>query len=168
MLRKLAVCIVGGLFLGLSNIGVTGATSTNILPCNLSPYANQRFFSLGVFLSSCVFVPAVVYFPIEGGNGSNIKEALAGYFTVSLRDHCLSFLGGTILCSGFFFFNLGAPSLGSATAYSIGQSAPLVGILWGALFFKEFNGTSVRVRGLIPVVCFLFIGAILLIGKSSM
>lgn len=165
--RKLVVCVIGGLFLGLSNIGVTGATSDRFLACSLSPYANQSFFSLGVFLSSCLLVPLVVSCPIEGGKGSTLGVALKGYGKVHARDHFFSFLGGFILCMGFFCFNLGAPKLGSATAYSIGQSAPLVGILWGTFFFKEFKGTSCRVQGLIPVVCLLFIGAILLIGVAG-
>merc|ERR1712039_300516 len=144
-----------------------GATSDTFLECSMSPYSNQSFFSLGVFLTSCVMVPIVVSCPIEGGRGSTIADALRGYTKVGCIDHALSFLGGTILCAGFFFFNLGPPKLGSATAYSIGQSAPLIGILWGTFFFKEFRGTSWRVQGLIPVVCAWFITAILLIGLSS-
>jgi len=167
MTRKLVVCAVGGLFLGLSNIGVTGATSDKFLTCSMSPYTNQSFFSLGVFLTSCALVPVVVAFPIEGGPGSRLADCLSGYSSVPVRDHFLSAFGGFLLCMGFFFFTLGSPQLGSATAYSIGQSAPLVGILWGTFFFKEFKGTSCRVQGLIPVVVVLFIVAIFLIGKAG-
>merc|ERR1712039_10589 len=167
MLRKVVVCAIGGLFLGISNIGVTGATSDTFLVCNMSPYANQAFFSLGVFLMSCVMVPLVVAYPIEGGAGASLAARLSGYTKLSARDHFLSAFGGFVLCMGFFFFTLGSPQLGSAAAYSIGQSAPLVGILWGTFFFKEFKGTSCRVQGLIPVVILLFVGAIALIGKAG-
>jgi len=164
MLRKLVVCITGGLFLGFSNIGVGKATSD---PCLLSPYANQTYFSLGVFLSSIVMLPLITACPIEGGAGTNFCPILRGYRSVPLKCHLLSMLGGFILCSGFFFFNLGNKSMNLTISYCIGQSAPLVGILWGTFFFKEFAGTSAGVWGLVPVVCVLFASAIALIAAAG-
>mmetsp|Transcript_108176 Transcript_108176/g.304736 ORF Transcript_108176/g.304736 Transcript_108176/m.304736 type:complete len:340 (-) Transcript_108176:110-1129(-) len=164
MFKKLVVCIVGGLFLGLSNIGVGRATS---VPCNLSPYGNQTYFSIGVFLSSLVLVPLITRMPLEGGKGRSIFDVLAEYPGVSTRDHLLAALGGVILCAGFFFFNLGNKPLGLTITYCIGQSAPLVGILWGTFFFREFAGTSIRVWGLVPVVCICFATAIVLIAAAG-
>jgi len=167
MTRKFVVCTIGGLLLGLSNIGVTGATTNQIFLCSLSPYANQSFFSLGAFLSSLIVIPGMIYIPIEGGKGECVRTAMKGYCSVRAMDHVLSAFGAFVVCMGFFFFNLGAPKLGSATAYSIGQSAPLVAILWGTFFFKEFKDASSFVKCLIPVVCFIFIGAVILIGGAS-
>lgn len=139
MVRKLLVCIVGGLLLGFSNIGVLRATQGE--HCRLSPYANQTYFSVGVFLSSVLLVPLITTFPIEGGRGASFISVLRQYPTYRLADHGLAALGGFILCSGFFFFNLGTKPLGVTVAYCIGQSAPLVGILWAPSFSK-----SLRVR----------------------
>lgn len=86
---------------------------------------------------------------------------------MKLRQHLLAILGGFILCMGFFFFNLGNKSMNLTVSYCIGQSAPLVGILWGTFFFKEFAGTSEKVWGLVPVVCLLFAGAIVLIAAAG-
>ncbi|CAK9028993.1 Phosphodiesterase [Durusdinium trenchii] len=86
-----------------------------------------------------------------------------------VRKLVVCILGGLLLGfsnigMGFFFFNLGNKSMNLTVSYCIGQSAPLVGILWGTFFFKEFAGTSEKVWGLVPVVCFLFAGAIVLIA----
>jgi len=213
MMRKLVVCILGGLLLGFSNIGVGKATSK---PCLLSPYANQFHFSVGVFISSLVVLPIITSFPIEGGESSQIARVFRGYRHVEPRQHLLAILGGFILCTlgstgshfhvflfqhmftkkyhstclavilcfqtnanrsflssiyhrgmGFFFFNLGNKSMNLTVSYCIGQSAPLVGILWGTFFFKEFAGTSEKVWGLVPVVCVLFAGAIVLIAAAG-
>eukprot|EP00435_Cladocopium_sp_Y103_P050432 s272_g15.t1 len=164
MIRKLVVCILGGLLLGFSNIGIGKATSE---PCLLSPYANQFHFSVGVFITSLVMLPIITSFPIEGGESSQIARVFRGYRQVELRQHLLAILGGFILCMGFFFFNLGNKSMNLTVSYCIGQSAPLVGILWGTFFFKEFAGTSEKVWGLVPVVCLLFAGAIVLIAAAG-
>jgi len=164
MARKLLVCIVGGLLLGLSNIGVGKATGA---PCRLSPYANQTYFSIGVFACSAVMVPIITIWPIEGNGGTSIFPLLRQHCSVKAKYHFLAALGGFVLCAGFFFFNLGNKPLSLTTTYCIGQSAPLVGILWGTFFFKEFSGTSMRVKGLIPVVCILFASAIVLIAAAG-
>eukprot|EP00931_Biecheleriopsis_adriatica_P122803 TRINITY_DN97846_c0_g1_i1.p1 TRINITY_DN97846_c0_g1~~TRINITY_DN97846_c0_g1_i1.p1 ORF type:complete len:392 (+),score=47.92 TRINITY_DN97846_c0_g1_i1:40-1176(+) len=164
MVRKLVVCVTGGLFLGLSNIGVGKATDK---PCSFSPYANQTYFAIGVFISSAVMVPLVTAYPIEGGKGASLSAILKGYSKVPLKYHILAILGGFVLCAGFFFFNLGNKPLSLTITYCIGQSAPLVAILWGTFFFKEFQGTSCRVWGLVPVVLVLFSSAIALIAASG-
>jgi len=164
MVKKLVVCITGGLLLGLSNIGVGKATSA---PCSLSPYANQTYFAVGVFLSSLIVVPLITCFPIEGGKGTPVFQMLRGYCSIGLKYHLLAALGGVILCAGFFFFNLGNKPLSLTITYCIGQSAPLVGILWGTFFFREFTGTSWRVQGLVPVVLLLFASAIGLIAAAG-
>eukprot|EP00913_Durusdinium_trenchii_P030672 g28726.t1 len=112
-------------------------------------------------------LPIISSYPIEGGDPSHLSRVLRGYNRLAIRQHLLASLGGFILCMGFFFFNLGNKSMNLTVSYCIGQSAPLVGILWGTFFFKEFAGTSEKVWGLVPVVCFLFAGAIVLIAAAG-
>lgn len=166
MMRKFLICLTGGLLLGLSNIGVVNATSGED---KLSAPTNQTFFSLAVFASSAVLVPLSVCFPLEGHKPNTTPGAiLAKYKDVQCKDHLLAFLGGFLLCCGFFCYNIGnGTQLGSAATYSIGQSAPVVGILWGTFFFKEFSGTSCNVQGIIPVVVALFLGAIVCLAMSG-
>lgn len=166
MARKFIICLTGGLLLGLSNIGVVNATNG---VCTMSAPANQTFFSIGVLLSSAFLVPLTVCFPVEGGSPTTtLAQLRAKYKEVAGTEHCLAALGGFLLCMGFFAYNLGnATDLGSAPTYSIGQSAPVVGILWGTFFFKEFNGTSARVWGIIPVIVAFFIGAIISLALSG-
>jgi glucose uptake protein len=168
MMRKFIICLVGGLLLGLSNIGVVNATSPSG-SCGMTAPANQTFFSIGVFLSSAVLVPLSVWFPVEGGAATTtLSELAALYRRACAKDHALAVLGGILLCLGFFAYNLGnATKLGSAPTYSIGQSAPVVGILWGTFFFKEFHGTGPRVWGIIPVIVLFFLGAIICLAFSG-
>lgn len=166
MARKFIICLVGGLLLGLSNIGVVNATSGL---CFMSAPANQTFFSIGMFISSAILVPLSVWWPVEGGAATTSMAKLRESYTkVGAKEHALSVLGGFLLCMGFFAYNLGnATKLGSAPTYSIGQSAPVVGILWGTFFFKEFQGLSARVWGIIPVIVALFVGAIVCLALSG-
>lgn len=174
--RKMAICLLGGFLLGFNNIGVMYATrgAGNMtateaeVGCQLSPPGNQTFFSIGVFISSAILIPLSVAFPLEGHKATTtLGEIFAGYKDVSAKNHMLACFGGFLLCCGFFFYNLGNPALGPAPTYSIGQSAPVVGILWGTFFFKEFKGTSAKVWGHIPVIIMLFLGAIVCLALSS-
>ncbi|CAJ1340386.1 unnamed protein product [Effrenium voratum] len=164
MMRKLIVCITGGLLLGFSNIGIGKATSA---PCLLSPYANQFHFSIGVLITSLVMLPIVTACPIDRSEPANLCSVLRQWGSVRRKNHLLAVLGGFILCMGFFFFNLGSKAMNLTISYCIGQSAPLVGILWGTFFFKEFAGTPAGVWGLVPVVCGLFATAIALIAAAG-
>ncbi|CAE7535081.1 unnamed protein product [Symbiodinium natans] len=162
--RKLLVCVAGGVLRGLMNIGIGKATGP---ACGLSPYANQTYFSIGVFLSSLGMLPLITALPIEGGKGTHLLPVLRTASSVSTKNHLLAALGGFIHCSGFYCFNLGNRPLSLTVAYCIGQSAPLVAILWGTFFFREFAGTSRRVWGLVPLVCLLFSTAISLIALAG-
>jgi len=174
--RKMAICLLGGFLLGFNNIGVMYATrgAGNMtateaeVGCQLSPPGNQTFFSIGVFISSAILIPLSVSFPLEGHKATTtMREIFSGYKDVRVKDHMLACLGGFLLCCGFFCYNLGNPALGPAPTYSIGQSAPVVGILWGTFFFKEFKGTSAKVWGHIPIIVMLFAGAIVCLALSS-
>lgn len=160
MLRKFMICVISGLLNGASNFGVINATTGND---KMSPPANQIFFSFAVFISTFIVIPLSVLWPVEGHPAkTTIREIISDYPAVSSKDHALAALGGFALCSGFFFYNLGNNTdLGAAPTYSIGQSAPIAGILWGTFFFKEFQGLSCKVQGIIPVVVALFASAIL-------
>jgi len=152
--------------MGLSNIGVVIPT---LDPCSMSAPANQTFFSIGMFVSAGLLVPLSVWYPLEGGPAVTTLAKLAKKYTeAGAKEHSLAALGGFLMCTGGVAYNLGnGTQLGPAPTYSIGNSAPLIGILWGSLFFKEFQGTSVRVWGIIPGVVVLFIMAIASLALSG-
>lgn len=165
MARKFIICLVGGLLLGLSNFGVNGATTGSDA---MSAAANQVFFSVGVILCSIILVPLSVVFPLEGHKATTtMRQIFAKYKDVQAKDHFLAALGGFTLCCGFFWFNIGnGTDLGPAATYSIGQSAPLVGIAWGTFFFREFAGTSWNVKGIIPIVVAFFLAGIICLAQA--
>jgi len=165
MARKFIICLTGGLLLGLNNIGVMNATRGEDA---MSAPANQVFFSVGVVVSSLILIPLSVAFPLEGHKATTtLGEIFSKYKDVQAVDHFMAGLGGFTLCCGFFCFNIaGGTNLGPAASYSIGQSAPLVGIAWGTFFFKEFQGTSWSVKGIIPVVVLFFFAAIVCLAQA--
>merc|ERR1712232_202532 len=74
MTRKLLVCIIGGILLGLWNPLVTLAEKD---PHGLTPFGEFVFYTAAVFLSSLVLVPLVIVFPLEGGRGDSVGEVFS-------------------------------------------------------------------------------------------
>merc|ERR1712187_281405 len=102
--RRIFVCLIGGLLLGMQNLGTINATSGH---CSMSAYANQTFFSLGVFLCTLVFLPLTVVCPVEGGPAKvGLCELASEYRQIGCRDHFLGIVGGFGLCIGFFCYNI--------------------------------------------------------------
>jgi len=163
--RKVVICFSGGVLLGAQNFGTMNATSR--ASCAMSPYSNQIFFSVGAFACTLLLLPLIILRPVEGGPAGDVKELLTEYRKTTLRDHLLALLGGFGLCMGFFFYNLALPMLGGAPTYAIGQSCPLVVILWGVLYFKEFAGASTKVCVLVLVEIVFFIAGVVVLAMAS-
>lgn len=56
---------------------------------------------------------------------------------------------------------------GLAISFAIGQSNPLIGAAWGVLFFKEFEGTSKKTKGLLLGMSLFYVGAIASLGVGG-
>eukprot|EP00933_Yihiella_yeosuensis_P007513 TRINITY_DN112589_c0_g1_i1.p1 TRINITY_DN112589_c0_g1~~TRINITY_DN112589_c0_g1_i1.p1 ORF type:complete len:252 (-),score=58.20 TRINITY_DN112589_c0_g1_i1:125-805(-) len=163
MFRKLSVCVLGGILMGLWNPLVALAEK------GLSPFGEFLFFTLAILLSSIVYLPLIVCFPLEGGQGGDVREVLAGYKWVPRRCHLYSFLGGTVWAVGTLANAVAGASevLTSAQSYAIGQCTTVLAIFWGMFLFNEFKGTDWKVKGLIVVVLGLFLLAVILIASAS-
>jgi glucose uptake protein len=56
--------------------------------------------------------------------------------------------------------------VGTALAYAIGQSNPLVAALWGVFVWKEFRGAPRRSQILVGAMFALYVGGLLLLTLS--
>src|SRR6202044_418651 len=114
----------------------------------------------GVFLSSLIYVPFFLNFPVSG-----VPLNAADYFKGSGRQHLLGVLGGIIWMAGGLA-NFAAAStpqkvqVGPAVSYALGQGATMVSALWGLLVWHEFKGATHRVRLLLVVMLVLFLSGL--------
>lgn len=164
MARKLAICIVGGIFMGSWNPLVSLAERDD----GLSPYGEFVFYCLAVILSSLVLIPLIIAFPMEGLKGQAVKSVLAMYGKTPLVCHIYALLGGFVwsigtlanALAGAAVDSAGKVVMNSATSFAIGQCANVAAIFWGLILWGEFYGTSIKVKGLVALVVVLYIVAI--------
>jgi glucose uptake protein len=157
--KSIVICIVSGVLMGLwSPFTSYGATRGNAL----TPYSSVVFLTLGALLSCFIWNLYFMKKPLEG-------EPLdfSGFFTAPASGHLLGLLGGIIWGTGTVFNVVAGKATAFAISYAIGQSAPMVGALWGVLAWKEFAGSGPRAK-LYLTLMFVFYGlAILLVARAN-
>jgi glucose uptake protein len=134
-----ALAVVAGVILGfapqvldLARVGDSG----------IAPYGLTLLFSAGVFLSTLIYAPFVLAFPIGG-----VSVSLADYFRAGTKGHVLGILGGVLFCSAALSSNIVAGTivgrlLGPVLVTGLAQAVPLVAIVLGLIFWKEFSRGS--------------------------
>eukprot|EP00929_Paragymnodinium_shiwhaense_P020015 TRINITY_DN13478_c0_g1_i1.p1 TRINITY_DN13478_c0_g1~~TRINITY_DN13478_c0_g1_i1.p1 ORF type:complete len:428 (-),score=89.25 TRINITY_DN13478_c0_g1_i1:807-2090(-) len=162
--RKLTLAVLSGLLMGLWSPVASVAMSSG-----MTPYCEVLFFSYAVLVSSFVLLRFVLLCPLEGGPSQPVKPLVDDYRNASCKAHILGLLGGVIWDIGTAANAIAgsAAVLNFATSYGIGQAAPMVGVLWGLIYFCEFAGTSFKVKGLLALTLVLFVFAIILIAMSA-
>ncbi len=142
-IKGLLVALIGGVvmaatypLLGRSEGGEFG----------LGPYTAVGLFAAGMVVSTFVFSMFFMNLPLQGEPVEIIDYARAGG-----KAHLLGLLGGVLWCTGFLasFVALSAPAEvqpNRFVVYALFEAAPLIGALWGLLFFREFREST---RGLI-------------------
>jgi glucose uptake protein len=157
--KSIIICIVSGVLMGLWNPFVAyGATRGNAL----TPYSSVVFLTLGALLSCFIWN---LYF---------MKHPLAGepvgfelFFRGPASGHLLGLLGGAIWGIGTVFNVVAGKAAGFAISYAIGQSAPMVGALWGIVAWKEFTGAGSRAKIYLTLMFVFYVLAILLVAHAT-
>lgn len=153
--KLLVLCVVGGLLMGswapLNSRSMQGRTG-------LSPYASFALFTGSSFVVSITLLALqqlCTGFPIPRIG----TETTCGAWTrTPLRQHCWGLLGGLIWAIGTGCNSISGKRLGFALSFALGQTAPMVAVLWGLVWYHEFDGApSVALWWL--VLMFLFFGA---------
>ena len=124
----------------------------------ISPYGTALLFGAGIFISSLLYDPFLMNFPVQGR-----PVEFKTYFNGGRREHLLGILGGAIWMAGavanFAAANsAGGAAFGMSGAFTIGSASAFMSALWGAIAWREFQGSSGRVKLLVTGM-FLFFGA---------
>jgi glucose uptake protein len=115
----------------------------------LMPLTAAFFFTLGAFLTTFLFHPFFMRYPVEGS-----PVRMADYWKGSGRTHLTGFIGGAIWAIGITSSFIAVGAAGPAVSYALSNAAPVVAILWGVLVWHEF-ATAPRGTNRILVAMFL-------------
>src|SRR5271163_4021739 len=157
--KSIIICVVSGVLMGLWNPFVAyGATRGNVL----TPYSSVVFLTLGALLSCFIWNLYFMKRPLVGD-----PVSFSGFFSGPASGHLLGLLGGMIWGIGTMCNVVAGGSAGFALSYAIGQSAPMVGVLWGVFAGKELAGVGSKAKIFLTLM-FVFNGlAILMLAHAS-
>jgi glucose uptake protein len=79
----------------------------------------------------------------------------------------LGLLGGIIWGIGTMCNVVAGGSAGFALSYAVGQSAPMVGALWGVFAWKEFAGAGGKAKALLALMFVFYALAILALAHAN-
>jgi glucose uptake protein len=156
--KSIVICVISGLLMGLFAPFVTRALTTGHA---LGPYSIAVFFTLGALLS-CLFIN--IFFMRHPLVGQPVQ--FSDFFKASPRDHFLGLLGGFIWGTGTVFNFVAASFTGVAISYAIGQSAPMVAVLWGLFVWKEFAGSGGKATKYLAGMFVCYAIAIILVARA--
>lgn len=157
--KSIIVCIVSGVLMGLWNPFVAyGATRGNAL----TPYSSVVFLTLGALLSCLIWNSYFMKHPLVGQ-----PVSFSGFFQAPASGHALGLLGGVIWGTGTMFNVVAGKATAFAISYAIGQSAPMVGALWGILVWKEFAGAPGKAKVYLTLMFVFYALGILLVARAN-
>jgi glucose uptake protein len=157
--QSIITCIVSGVLMGLWAPFVTRSmTHGNAL----GPYSVAVFLTLGALLSCFLWN---IYFMKKPLVGDPLN--FSGFFNGPPSGHLLGLAGGVIWGTGMVFNLVAASFTGVAISYAIGQSAPMVGALWGVFAWKEFAGAGSRAKIYLSLMFVFYALAILLVARAN-
>ncbi len=157
--KSIVICIVSGVLMGLWNPFVAyGATRGN----PLTPYSSAVFLTLGALLSCFIWNLYFMKHPLAGD-----PVGFSGFFRAPASGHLLGLFGGVIWGVGTVFNVVAGKSTSFAISYAIGQSAPMVGALWGVFAWKEFAGAGSRAKLYLGLMFIFYALAILMVARSN-
>jgi glucose uptake protein len=158
----LAVCcgVLMSLFYFLVARSLAGTLPDGTLESGkITPYAGNLVFTLGILVSSFVFVTAIMYKPFTGE-----PIAPTAYFRGSVLDHLWGIVGGGIWAVGMTLNVVASAITAPAVSYGLGQGATLVAAIWGVFVWREFKDGNATVKMLLNIMfAAFFLGLALII-----
>jgi glucose uptake protein len=149
--------VVGGLALSIFPRILAESTSGEN---GLAPYSAILLLGVSAFLSAPFFVLFFATFPVAGPAGS-----MRGYLDGNKMQHLLGLAGGMLWGTGMLSSLLVAVAPldaqpGVMIQYPLRNGALLVAAAWGLFAWREFQGTSERVRLLVAGTIVLLLGGL--------
>lgn len=129
---------------------------------NLTPFTGVFFFAVGITLSTPLFVPVLMRYPVEGE-----RVRMKTYFTGSVKTHLTGVLGGFIWMTGMVVSFMSAGAANPAISYALSNAAPVVAILWGVFIWKEFREAPRGTNSILVAMFSLFLIGLVLITMSN-
>jgi len=157
----IAVCggILMSLFYFLVARSLAGTLSDGTLEVGkITPYTANLVFTLGILVSSFLFVTAIMYRPFTGQ-----PVAPSAYFKGTSLDHLWGIVGGSIWAVGMTLNVIASAVASPAISYGLGQGATLVAAIWGVFVWREFKDGSAKVKMLLNVMFVAFFLGLMLI-----
>ena len=157
--RSIVICTVSGVLMGLwSPFTTYGGTRGHAL----TPYSSVVFLTLGALLSCFIWNVYFMRKPLAGE-----PVGFGGFFSGPPSGHLLGLVGGLIWSTGTVLYAVAGSASSFAISYAIGQSAPMVGALWGIFAWKEFEGAGARAKLYLALMFAFYALAILLVAKAN-
>jgi|HubBroStandDraft_1064217.scaffolds.fasta_scaffold109402_2 glucose uptake protein len=132
----------------------------------VGPYGIAGLIGVGMFFSTLLYVPFFVNFPVQG-------EPVRGrvYFQGTKKQHFWGIFGGIIWSVGLTAALVEAaapPPVRTAPALAAGLvcGAPILGVLWGLLAWREFKDSPQSVKLLQFGMIVLFLAGLALVGLA--
>jgi glucose uptake protein len=163
--KSIVICVISGVLMGLWAPLITGPMrheSNGQILGTLTPYSITVFLTLGALFSCFIWNIYFMKKPLVGA-----PVGFGQFFSGPPSGHLLGFAGGLIWGTGMVFNLVAASFTGVAISYAIGQSAPMVGALWGIFAWHEFDGVGARAKLYLVLMFVFYIVAILLVAHAS-
>jgi glucose uptake protein len=157
--KSIVICIISGILMGLWAPFVTRSMTRGN---TLGPYSVAVFLTLGALLSCFIWNIYFMKKPLAGE-----PVGFGGFFSGPSSGHLLGLAGGVIWGVGMVFNLVAASFTGVAISYAIGQSAPMVGALWGIFAWREFKGAGSRAKVYLVLMFIFYALAILLVARAN-
>ncbi len=116
---------------------------------SLTPYTAVFFFSIGIFVSTFIFNPIFMRYPVQG-----VRVKMSEYWKGNFKTHLSGILGGFIWMLGMVMSFMAVGAADPAISYALSNAAPVVAILWGIFVWKEFKDAP---EGTNRLLVFMFI-----------
>lgn len=129
---------------------------------NLTPFTGVFFFAVGIAVSTPLFNPIFMRFPVQGE-----RVRMSAYFRGNLKTHLTGILGGFIWMTGMVVSFMSAGASNPAISYALSNAAPVVAILWGIFIWKEFKDAPRGTNKLLVGMFLLFIIGLVFITMSN-
>lgn len=152
---SVSLSVVAGAFLGVFYPLLTTAMEGDLGLNN--PYAAALVFAVGILVSTFIYNLYFMNLPVKG-----LPITFFAYFTGTMRQHMLGWLGGILWMAGGIANFVAAAPTGAAKAtpglsIALGHGAAIVAFLWGYFSWKEYEGADSGVRLKLALMVLFFI-----------
>jgi glucose uptake protein len=162
--RPIVLAIAGGVLMGAAAPLMQMGNDSEI---RLGPYSFCFVFGIAILLTTFAYNLFFMNLPVQG------KPADMGdYFRARLGVHVAGMVGGAIALAGMLCGLLsmraeGAGHLNPKLSFPIAQGAALIAMLWGLIYWKEYESTDSKVNTWVVVTIIFLLGGLALLGFAQ-